>query len=221
MTFSGFTPHDFDTFSIEGLEGRMEAIQSRIQPKFREISEALLQELSVEAGEELHLHIAKHARRKVNAPVDTWMSFSSSKRGYKQLPHFQIGLFDDRVFLWLALIYELPNKANIARTYLNELDSVLSAVPADYMLSTDHMKKDADAFGDLGDEGVRRAVERFRDVKKAELLIGRNIPAGSPVLGSGEAFLDTARETFRTLMPLYQLAVRGAGTTSDELPVFS
>ncbi len=41
MTFSGFEAKDFDTFTIEGLDERMEAIQKRIQPKFKQISEEL------------------------------------------------------------------------------------------------------------------------------------------------------------------------------------
>nr|MBU5222976.1 DUF1054 family protein [Vibrio cholerae] len=32
MSFTGFTQKDFDTFTIDGLDARMEAIQERIQP---------------------------------------------------------------------------------------------------------------------------------------------------------------------------------------------
>lgn len=206
MQFTGFTQTDFETFTIEGLEGRMDAIRSRIQPKFAAISGELLDEIAVEAGEELFLHIAKHARRKVNPPVDTWMSFSSSKRGYKQLPHFQIGLFDDRVFIWLALIYELPNKQAIAQTYLDRLPEVRSALPEDFVLSFDHMKKDAVAVRDLDDSELEQALRRFRDVKKTELLVGRNIPAGDPVLADGQAFLRLAKDTMLSALPLYKMA---------------
>ena len=38
------------------------------------------------------MHVAKHARRSVNPPIDTWVAFAPNKRGYKMLPHFQIGL---------------------------------------------------------------------------------------------------------------------------------
>ncbi|MFB0845674.1 DUF1054 domain-containing protein [Paenibacillus oleatilyticus] len=206
MQFTGFTETDFETFAIEGLEGRMEAIRSRIQPKFGAISSELLDEIAVQAGEEMYLHIAKHARRKVNPPVDTWMSFSSSKRGYKQLPHFQIGLFDDRVFIWLALIYELPNKQAIAQTYLDRLPEVRSALPEDFVLSFDHMQKDAVPVRDLDDSQFEQALRRFRDVKKVELLVGRNIPADDPVLADGQAFLRLAKETMISALPLYKMA---------------
>ena len=122
MKFEGFTYNDFDTFNIEGLSNRMEAIQGRIQPKFRAIGEPLTQDLSILLGNEMFLHIARHLRRKVNPPNDTWLAICNNKRGYKQHPHFQVGLYDDHLFIWLAFIYELPNKQKIASTFLDNID---------------------------------------------------------------------------------------------------
>ncbi len=68
MTFKGFEKVDFDTFYIEGLEERMEAIQTRIQPKFQQIGNELVDFLAAQLGNEMFLHIAKHARRTVNPP---------------------------------------------------------------------------------------------------------------------------------------------------------
>jgi uncharacterized protein YktB (UPF0637 family) len=150
------------------------------------------------------LHVAKHARRTVNAPVDTWMSFAHNKRGYKQHPHFQIGLFDDRVFVWLAFIYELPNKQTIADRLLKHPELIKPLFEADFAASFDHMKKDAVSLRELGPEGWARAVERFRDVKSAELLIGRSLPADDPILKDGDRFLELAKSTFRTLAPVYR-----------------
>ncbi|NOU95293.1 DUF1054 family protein [Paenibacillus sp. LMG 31456] len=206
MTFPGFTQTDFDVFTIPGLEARMEGIQGHIQPKFKVLGEELCDEAAMLAGNEMFLHIAKHARRKVNAPVDTWMAVCDNKRGYKQHPHFQVGLFDDRVFIWLALIYELPNKQNIAQRYLNNLKQVRSSIPQEYVLSFDHMKKDAVAFHELNDQELTEALIRFRDVKKAELLIGLNLDSSNPVLADGDAFVKLVKETVASLMPLYKMA---------------
>jgi uncharacterized protein YktB (UPF0637 family) len=210
MTFPGFTRSDFDVFTIPGLQERMKGIQSRIQPKFKTLGDELYDDAAMLSGDEMFLHIAKHARRKVNAPVDTWMSLCHNKRGYKQHPHFQVGLFDDRVFIWLALIYELPNKQNIAQSYLNNVNKVRKIIPRDYVLSFDHMKKDNVSFGDLSDKELKTELERFRDVKKAELLIGRNLAASDPILADGDAFVGLAKETVQTLMPLYRMARQAA-----------
>ncbi|MED4600129.1 DUF1054 domain-containing protein [Paenibacillus validus] len=205
--FKGFIKADFDTFTINGLEERMKAIQTRIQPKFQTIGEDILQSLSVRSGLEMFLHIAKHARRKVNPPVDTWMAIANNKRGYKQHPHFQIGLFDDRVFIWLAFIYELPNKKEIAEKFLQQAPEIKQLLPADVVISFDHMRKDALSLSAMDEEQWKQGLERFRDVKKAELLIGRNIMKDDPVLQDGEKFIELANETFDHLLPLYHLSM--------------
>jgi len=186
----------------------MEAIRSRIQPKFRALGEALAAPLGASAGNEMFVHIARHARRKVNAPKDTWMAFCNNKRGYKQHPHFQIGVFDDHVFLWLAFIYELPNKVAIAEAFLKNARKVKREIPKDYLLSFDHMQKSAVVVGDLTEGQFKQALTDFRDVKSAELLIGRHILADDPLLKDGEAFIRMAEHTFETLMPLYRLSLK-------------
>lgn len=207
MSFTGFAQHDFDTFAIEGLDGRMEAIRERIQPKFKALGDSLAQDLSVLSGTEMFLHIAKHLRRKVNPPVDTWLAICPNKRGYKQVPHFQVGLFDDRVFIWLALIYELPNKSNIATTYMKEIDRLQKEIPSDFVLSFDHMKKDVTPLSELDRSGWNDALVRFRDVKKAELLIGRNLSFKDPVLEKPAELELLIKQTFEKLIPLYKMAV--------------
>lgn len=205
--FEGFGPHDFATFDINGLEGRMEAIQGRIQPKFKLMGEELAARLAPHAGQELFLHIAKHARRTVNPPKDTWLAICHNKRGYKAYPHFQVGLFDDHLFMWLAFIYELPNKAAIADAYLKDLDGFVSMIPRDYAVSTDHMNKASTPVAEMDQTKWNETLVRFRDVKKAELLIGRQIKAEDKLLQNGPALIDYAEQTFETLMPLYRKAL--------------
>ncbi|MDY0396250.1 DUF1054 family protein [Virgibacillus halophilus] len=88
MSFSGFDNEDFAIFSIEGLDHRMKALQERLQPKFAELGEELAADLSAKLGNEMFLHIAKHARRTVNPPDNTWLAIADSKRGYKKTPAF-------------------------------------------------------------------------------------------------------------------------------------
>jgi uncharacterized protein YktB (UPF0637 family) len=210
MSFTGFTKTDFDTFSIDGLDARMAAIRERIQPKFKTLGDSLSSELSVLSGIEMHLHIAKHARRKVNPPVDTWLAICHTKRGYKQVPHFQIGLFDDRIFIWLALIYELPNKQAIADAYLKNLAVIRKALPDSFRLSFDHMKKETLPVSQLDKQGWTDSLEKFRNVKKAELLVGLNLDFNDPIVSEGDKLERLAKETFETLLPLYHMA-RDAG----------
>ncbi|OIJ09755.1 hypothetical protein BKP35_14785 [Anaerobacillus arseniciselenatis] len=202
--FTGFTEKDFETFSIDGLEDRMTAIQERIQPKFKEIGEVLCDDIATLSGNEMFLHIAKHARRTVNPPNDTWMAICHNKRGYKKHPHFQIGLFDDHVFIWFALIYEVPNKKQIAETFLDHIDSIYETIPKDFVISLDHMKKEATSLIDIDKNDFENMLTRFRDVNKVEFLVGRHIRANDPILKDGDQFLNLAKNTMKTLMPLYK-----------------
>lgn len=202
MSIIGFHKSDFDTFYIDGLEDRMEAIQTRIQPKFREIGQELTDYLSAKLGNEVYLHIAKHARRTVNPPKDTWLAISHNNRGYKKHPHFQVGLFDDHLFIWLACIYELDNKTAIAKEFLANYEE-FDSLNGDYVISLDHMKKDAFSINVL----EKKHLERFRDVKKAEFLIGKHLSPQDKLVSDGDALLSFIKETFDQLIPFYRLAL--------------
>lgn len=205
MTFTGFEQKDFETFHIEGLEERMGAIRNRIQPKFKAMGEELVDYLAIKLGNEMFVHIAQHARRTVNPPDDTWMAFSLNKRGYKMLPHFQIGLWDDRLFVWLAYIYELPNKKEFAEVFIDQASKLEEKIPDNYDFSMNHMKKSNENMNDIH---LLDRLKRFRDVKSAELLIGRQFEAKDPILKNGEAFLTEVKSTFDTLLPIYQLSFK-------------
>lgn len=202
MTFQGFQQEDFDTFTINGLENRMTAIQKRIQPKFKEIGDILVDDISAMVGSEMFLHIAKHARRTVNPPNDTWLAFAGNKRGYKKHPHFQIGLWDDHLFIWLAFIYELPNKTSIAKNFM-EHKEIIEALPNDFVISLDHMQKKAESLKEID---LDAALDRFHHVKKAEFLIGKQLFPNDPILQNGDEFLKFVKETYEKLVPLYRLA---------------
>ena len=203
MDFQGFQPNDFDTFLIDGLPERMEAIQTRIQPKFKQIGSELVGYLSAHLGNEVYLHIARHARRKVNPPNDTWLAIADNKRGYKKHPHFQVGLFDDRIFIWLALIYEVNQKQERAEKFLANFDQ-LKQLPDDFVVSFDHMKKDAIPVNQL----EVKHLERFRDVKKAELLIGKHLLKDDPIVSDGKLLIESVKETYQSLLPFYRMALQ-------------
>lgn len=205
MGFEGFNKIDFETFEINGLDARMEAIRKRIQPKFKEVGESLRGALEVMTRQEMFLHIAKHLRRTINPPKDTWLAIGGNKRGYKQYPHFQLGLFDDHVFIWLAFIYELPDKRQIADKFISHFEEVKSIIPSDYLVSYDHTRKNAVKMNELD---LMQGLVYFRDVKKAELLIGRHIQANDPILTKKADFIKLVEDTFEQLVPLYNLSVK-------------
>lgn len=205
--FAGFAAPDFEVFEIDGLEPRMEALIARVRPKLNELGERLSPFLAGLCGEPMFPHVAKHARRTVNPPNDTWVAYANNKRGYKAYPHFQIGLWSTHAFVQFAIIYECPNKGEFADRALAELDSVRRAVPAGYVWSKDHMVPTGLAHESLTDGELADLFVRLKTVKAAELTCGIHIPRDEMLRLDGEAFLERVEETFRTVLPLYKMAM--------------
>lgn len=196
-----WTTEDFEVFTIEGLENRMEALQTRIQPKFHALGRHFADRLSAEGMDEFFPHVAKHARRTVNPPSDSWVAVAPSKRGYKALPHFQIGLWESHLFIIVAVIYENPDKKGIAERLMAHEKEVF-ALPSDYIISGDHMKPDVE---DITEEGLNHLLTRLQDVKKAEFLVGRHVTKKDAAAMSEEEFYQFAEETFDQLLPIYHI----------------
>lgn len=206
MNFEGFTEKDFDAFTIGELDPRMEAIQERIQPKFQTIGEELADKLSALTGNEMFLHIARHARRTKNPPESTWMAFSDNKRGYKKWPHFQVGLWETHLFIWFVVINEAENKTKIAKTLGKHRKQINSDIPDKYVWSTDHTEPDALPQKEADLDNM---LNRLKNVNKAEVLCGQNIERGNPILKDGAKLLNEIETTFETVLPLYQWAKEG------------
>src|SRR5690625_6830025 len=180
---------DVDDVYIEGLENRMTALQNIVQTKFFQLGDYFSNVLSGHGTGEFYPHVAKHARRTVNPPTDSWVAFAPAKRGYKALPHFQIGLWGTHLFIVIAVIYENKNKKTIAERFKNDL-SALTSLNNDFIISGDHMKPDAELISEVGEEGVTKVLDRLYDVKKAELLIGKHLSREEAVKMTEKEILD-------------------------------
>ncbi|MGH8012750.1 MAG: DUF1054 family protein [Candidatus Binataceae bacterium] len=84
MAILGFTPADFRVFAVEGFNERMQQIYQHVRPKLMRLGDELAPELARKLHLELFAHVAKHARRTVNPPPETWAAFGPSQRGYKR-----------------------------------------------------------------------------------------------------------------------------------------
>ncbi|RLQ95899.1 YktB family protein [Falsibacillus albus] len=206
MTFNGFTNEDFEVFSIDGLDARMEALKSMVRPKLESLGEHFSPTLSSLCGVEMHYHVAKHARRTKNPPNDTWVSFANNRRGYKMLPHFQIGLWSTHVFVWFAVIYEAPHKAEIGKKFASNVQKIEKKIPNHFVWSKDHTKPDAIPMSGLSEDELLQLFQRLQDVKKAELLCGIHIPKAQAIKMSGKEFIEKVDDAFAHLIPLYKLS---------------
>ncbi|MFJ8412793.1 YktB family protein [Bacillus paramycoides] len=208
MTLQTFTSTDFEVFTVDGLEERMSAIKTNIHPKLEALGEQFAEYLSQQTDDNFFYHVAKHARRKVNPPNDTWVAFSTNKRGYKMLPHFQIGLWGTHAFIYFGLIYECPQKVETAHALLEHLNDLKTNIPNDFVWSIDHTKPGVKLHETLETEDLQKMIERLATVKKAELLVGIHISPEEFSAMTNEQFLAKIESTMQSLLPLYALCNR-------------
>lgn len=192
-----FTKESFAVFQVEGLEARMEAIREDVQPVFATLGQKISDYLTQKTGEIYYVHIAQHRRRTIHAPDNTWVAIGRNKRGYKMEAHFQLSLWEDRLFIWLSLIDQPKNKAKMAEYLLNHQTDIMS-LPTDFVVSGSHLVSDYVALADS-----QSILERFVQVKKSEYQIGRMLMK--------EEVLDTPDlsqvilETIEQLYPLWNV----------------
>ncbi|PEM35366.1 YktB family protein [Bacillus pseudomycoides] len=208
MTLQTFKEKDFAVFSVDGLEERMNAIKTNIHPKLEALGEQFSHYLSEQTGETFFYHVAKHARRKVNPPNDTWVAFSTNKRGYKMLPHFQIGLWGTHAFIYFGLIYECPQKVEAAHAFLGHLNDLKTNIPNDFVWSIDHTKPGVKPHNMLEANALQKMIERLATIKKAELLVGIHISPEEFSTLTDEQFLTKVEATMQSLLPLYKICNR-------------
>ncbi len=204
MSFNGFTSADFAVFSLPGFEERMGALKQTVRPKLEELGSLLAPRLSEAVGQPMYAHVAKHARRTVNPPKDTWVAWSANARGYKAHPHFQVGLWGTHVFAQFALIYEAPQKAHFARLLRKNLKAL--TLPADFVWSGDHTQPAVQRHGEMRPKDFTLFLERLETVQKAEALCGIHVLADDPLLTDGEGLIARIESTFQATMPLYRMA---------------
>lgn len=206
MNNINWSSEDFLVFQIDGLDERIEALTNIVRPKFYSLGDYFSAFFSAQTGDEFFPHVAKHARRTVNPPKDSWVAFAPYKRGYKALPHFQIGLWGTHLFIVVAIIYEAPNKKEMATRLLQNFE-IIKALPNDFVISGDHMAPEATSLSVARDEKLEQLLVRLRDVKKGEFLVGRHIQAADASQLTSEQFMQLAENTFEQLMPIYNVIV--------------
>lgn len=201
-----FDAADFEVFTIPGLEPRMESLIARVRPKLTKLGEELAPYLSALCGEPMFPHVAKHARRTINPPDDTWVAWANNKKGYKAHPHFQVGLWSTHLFVQFAVIYESGNKEIFARNLEKKLPSIRKSIPGHFRWSTDHMQPESSLHKEMSKQDFELMIDKLQRVKKTEALCGIRIDRKDPVLTDPALLSDIIKDTFERVMPLYRIA---------------
>jgi uncharacterized protein YktB (UPF0637 family) len=208
MAFTGFGPADFKVFEIDGFAPRMAAIRTRIRPKLEAAGKDLLPDVARMGGAEAFAHVARHARRTVNAPDDTWVAFAGDQRGYKKHCHFKVAISRNSVrFLFEAGPEHADKKRWLAawKRHAPKLAPVLRRAKGLAWFKNEHDEEPAGYLADLTAETLARLGDELVRTRDGQLVLGRAVAAEDAGRWKAAEYSRAARETFQLLAPLYRL----------------
>ena len=208
MSFSGFTPSDFKVFDIPGFKPRMEAIKGRVRPKLEAVGRELLPDVARIGGAPAFAHVAKHARRTVNPPDDTWVAFALDRRGYKKHCHFKVAVSRGAVRFLFEAGPEHAGKKRWASAWKRQgpkLAPVLRRAKGLAWFKNEHDEATAAILADLPPEHVARLGDELTRTRDGQVVLGRAVPAQEAARWKPRDYARAARETFQLLAPLYRL----------------
>jgi len=208
MSFPGFTASDFKVFDIPEFQPRMDAIRTRIRPKLEAVGQDLLSDVARVGGGPAFAHVAKHARRTVNPPGDTWVAFALDKRGYKKHCHFKVAVSRGAVRFLFEAGPELADKKRWAaawKRHARQFVPVLRRAKGLAWFKNEHDEEPAAILADLAPDEVARLGDELTRRRDGQLVLGRAVSAAEAARWGAADYARAARDTFHLLSPLYKL----------------
>lgn len=203
-----FTRGDFKVFDIQGFNERMSAIFARIRPKLTSIGEELEPKLGALVDRPLHVHVAKHARRTVNPPNDTWAALGADQRGYKKDVHFKVAVSRHCVRFLFEAGPEYYAKSDWAHEWHREFNGFVAGLRANRDLAwfkDEHDEDPALRLKDVAPADLKRLGEELTRRRDGQLVLGRRIDANDFAALKAKQVEKIAIETFKPLAPLFHL----------------
>lgn len=205
--FAGFAPDDFDIFLIPEFHDRMTAVRTHIRPKLAMIGDDLAPRLTELLRQPIFPHTASHARRRVNPPDDTWVSFSRNERGYKRFAHFEVGITLNYVFVRFVVKREGEDDKPALMRHLRSQgeDAFRLSDPAPIYWYKDDHGVDPFPLSEITPAKVSEII-RHTDVKSHGFTVGLTFSRTDPVVASA-ALIARTYNVIAHLSPLYAGAV--------------
>ena len=208
MPSSTFGAADFKVFDVKGFQPRMGQIRARIRPKLETFGRSLAPAVARSVGNDTFAHVAKHARRTVNPPDDTWVAFAPDKRGYKKHCHFKFAVSRSGVRFLFEVGPEHADKKKWASAWKKnapKLAPVLRRMKGLAWFKNEHDDDPAAPLGDLTAEQLAELADELTRTRDGQLVFGRAVLAAEAEHWTEAQYRTAALETFRALAPLYRL----------------
>jgi len=201
MATLGFSRGDFDVFAIEGFNARMTKIYERIRPLLVRLGIELAPELSRTLHMEFFAHVAKHMRRTVNPPDETWAAFGPSPRGYKRYGYLALCISGAGIHARAVVKSDAekrPEMARLIKSKSAELEESFRGAKIqqyknwDCRILPDSSAAGPDFFDGLGDALAKKTG-------------GIDLGFGWPVRDALKVDRAEVLDAFRELEPLYRV----------------
>ncbi len=201
MASIGFTQDDFRVFKIEGFSARLGEIYARVRPRLLRLGDQLAPELARKLRMEFFPHVAKHARRTVNPPPETWVAFGPSPSGYKRYGYLALCISSAGLHARAVVKPEADRRIEMAEKIAAQAEELQKSLRGTRIARYDRWE-----FDTLPEEGPAD-VRLFGAL--AESLSRRT---GGIDLGFGWPLPEATRldraeviDAFRELEPLYRI----------------
>lgn len=208
MAFAGFNASDFRVFDLQRFQPRMAAIRGQIRPKLDALGQELVTALARATGGEAYAHVAKHARRTVNPPDDTWVAFGPDKRGYKKSCHFKVAISRHSLRFLFEAGPEYAEKKKWLAAWKKHAPKLILALKKTQSLAwfkNEHDEEPAALLADLSNEEIVRLAEELTRTRDGQLVVGRRVSQADAVKWGPPEYTKAAVATFEALAPLYRL----------------
>jgi uncharacterized protein YktB (UPF0637 family) len=201
MTTIGFTRDDFEVFGIPTFAERMQAIKNRVRPQLIALGETLQPALDDLTKHEVFPHVAKHARRTVNPPPETWVAFGPSARGYKKYGYFGLVISRGGLHTRIVVKDEAEHRSRMANMLMDRAEALARLFRTQQVARYDRwdftgipamVKPTADFW-----KGVAEALARKTG--------GLDVGYGWPVARAVKLTEQDVLEAFEALAPLYEV----------------
>lgn len=208
MASTAFRPADFKVFEVKGFQARMGEIRERIRPKLEGLGQQLAPAIARATATETYAHVAKHARRTVNAPDDTWVAFGPDARGYKKYPHFKLAVSRNCVRFLFEVGPEHADKKRWAAAWRKnaaKLGPVLGHVKGLAWFENEHDEEPGVWLADLAPDAFAPLADELTRTRDGQVVFGKAVKAPEAAHWSDAEYREAALATFRALAPLYRL----------------